>query len=291
MRNRRRSTGYIAFASLFATSPIALADAPCHTGFRDVTPAEQTRITTALAAAESAVPPAPEGWQIRGEGPHSVSSSICKDGEKNLWQYGFSRSYGRVDGLESRQKVFQDAAAAAAALRAKNQARMDAIQAEMMSINQQQIALNQKRDYAGAEKLQPQAEKLQAEYEKLVTAGNAGIEAAGKEMERDLQMSVYVEMNTVARQPEKNATKMALPAGAATALRWQNADPEITEEYALYLFGPWRQRAEGGWSPGVRTGVPASSPHAVSVYVIADRDRLASIVQKIDFAKIATIAK
>ena len=68
--------------------------------------------------------------------------------------------------------------------------RLDALQAKMMSIMQQQMALNQKKDYDGAQKLQPQLEKAQADYEKLLTAGNQQIEAAGREYERDLEMSI-----------------------------------------------------------------------------------------------------
>lgn len=291
MKTGRFCAGLAGLATLFAVALPALGDAPCNKDFRDVTAPERARITTATEAAKSALPPAPEGWQVRGEGPHSVGTKICRDRENNPWQYGYSRSYNQVANAEARQKIMQDAAAASAALQARNQARMDALQAQMMSIMQQQMALNQKRDYAGAEKLQPQLEKVQAEYEKLATAGSAGIEAAGREFERDLEMSISVNVNAAAQQPEQTATKLPLPAGAVAAVRWKDADPQATDEHALYLFGAWKQRAEGGWSPGARAGVAPSGPHAVSVYVTADRDRLANVVQTIDFAKIAAIAK
>jgi hypothetical protein len=287
-RFRRGLTGVLA---LFAAAPIALADAPCNAGFRDVTPAERARITAALQSARSALPPAPEGWQLRGTEEFSIASSICRDGENKPWLIGFGRSYGQAGDYESRQKLMADAAAAAAADRAKNQSRLDALQAQMMSIMQKQMALNQKQDYAGAEKLQPQLDKMQADHEKLLTAGNEQIEAAGREFNRDLEMSVSVQMNASAQRPGRDATPLPAPAGAVKALRWKNDDPTATDEYALVLFGPWKQEPNGHWRPGVRAGVPPSGAHAVSVYVIADRDRLADIVQQIDFGKIAAIVR
>lgn len=278
-------------AVLFAIAPAALADAPCDTGLRDVTPAERERITAALQAAKSALPPAPEGWQIRGDDQFSIPSSICRDGENAPWQYGFGRSYGQVGDYETRQQGIRDAATAAEAVRAKNQARMDALQAQMMSIMQQQMALNQKGDYTGAEKLQPQLDTVQAEYEMLATAGTPAIETAGREFQRDLEMSVSVRMNAATQRPGRNVTQLPAPAGAVAALRWQNEDPAVTDEYALYLFGQWKPDPKGGWRPAARTGVPSSGAHAVSVYVIADRERLASIAQGVDFAKIAAIVQ
>ena len=269
-----------------------MADAPCNTGFRDVTPAERTRITTALQGAESALPPAPEGWrQINNDGEFSIPSSLCRDGENKPWQYGTGRSYTRIDDYEARQQGMRDAAAAAAAVRAKNQARMDVLQKQMMSIMQQQMALNQKQDYAGAEKLQPQLEKVQAEYEKLATAGTETIEAAGREFDRDLEMSISVQMNATPQRPARNVTKLAAPAGAVAAVRWQDEDPAATDEYALILFGPWKADPNGSWKPGTRAGVPPSGAQAVSVYVIADRERLAGVVQSVDFTKVAAILK
>lgn len=291
MKTTRSCRALAGVFALFAATPIALADAPCNAGFRDVTPAERARITAALQSAKSALPPAPEGWQIRGTEEFSIASSICRDGENRPWQFGFGRAYGQVGDYESRQKAMADAAAAAEADRAKNQARLDALQAQMMSIMQQQMALNQKKDYAGAEKLQPRLEKAQADYEKLLTAGNERIEAAGREFNRDLEMSIAVRMNAGAQRPGRDATPLPAPAGAVKALRWKNDDPAATDEYALILFGPWKQDPNGHWVPGVRAGVPPSGAHAVSVYVIADRDRLANIVQQVDFAKVSAIVR
>jgi hypothetical protein len=278
--------------ALFAATPIALADAPCNAGLRDVTPAERARITAALQKAESALPPAPEGWrQINNDGEFSIPSSICRDHENTRWNYGTGRSYTNVADYEARRNVMADAAAAAAANQAKNQTRMDALQKQMMSIMQQQMALNQKQDYAGAEKLQPQLEKVQADYEKLATASVANIEAAGREHDRDLHMSISVQVNGAPRRPARNAAKLTAPAGAMAAVRWQDDDPAATDEHALILFGSWKPDPDGGWRPDTRAGVPPSGAHAVSVYVSADKDRLAGIVQQIDFAKVGAIVR
>lgn len=277
--------------ALVVAAPVALADAPCNKGFRDTTPAERARITAVLTAAKSALPPAPEGWQIRGDDQLSVRSSICRDGEGAPWDYSFGRSYGQVGDYEQRQKAIQDAATLAEAERAKRQPRIDALQAQMMAIMQKQMALNQKGDYDGAQKLQPQLEKAQAEFEKAMTAGSEHIDAAGRTFHRDLEMSISVRVNAASERPGASATNLPLPAGALKAVRWASEDPAITDDRALYLFGNWKQGPDGSWRPVTRANVPASGPHAVSVLVTANRERLADFVQKIDFAKVAAIVK
>lgn len=289
MRSRRRLAGLLALA---VATPIALADAPCYTGFRDVTPAEQARITSALQGAERALPPAPEGWrQVNTDGQFSIPASICRDGETKPWIYGTGRSYTQVSGYASREKIMADAAAAATTTQAKNQSRLDALQNQMMAIMQQQMALNQKQDYAGAEKLQPQLEKAQAEYEKLATASAPDIDAAGREYERDLHMNVWVQVNAAPQRPAGNAAQLPKPAGAVAAVRWRDQDPAATDDHALVLFGSWKPDPDGGWRPAVRAGVPPSGAHAVSVYVTADRERLADFVQQIDYGKVAAIVR
>jgi hypothetical protein len=277
-------------ACLVVFAPMALGDAPCYKGIRDTTPAERARITAALQNAKDALPPAPEGWRIQGDDQFSVPSSLCKDYEQTPWNYGFARSYVQVSNYAQREKLIRDGAAAAAATQAKNQTRLDALQAQMQSIMQQQMALNQKRDYAGAENLQPQLEKAQAEYEQLMTASTQSIEAAGKEYERDLHMSISVQVNA-AQRTGQGATPLAKPSGALTAVRWPSENPDATNDSALYLFGNWKPEPDGLWRPGTRANVLASGAHAVSVQVSADPERLADIVQQINFAKIAAIVR
>ena len=201
--------GIVLLVSLLAIAPTALADAPCDKGMRDVAPGERTRISTFLQVAKDALPPAPEGWQIRGDEEFSIPTSICRDIETVPWTYGFTRSY--------------------------------------------------------------------------VPSGDHG--AGGKEM------SISVRINDGGRRPGKNATNLTLPTGAVTAVRWQDDDPAVTVDYALYLFGSWKRDSDGTWRLVPRANVLAALPHAVSVYVIAERDRLANLVQGIDFGKIAAISR
>jgi hypothetical protein len=281
---------FVSVVAALAFAPAGLCDAPCNKGIRDTTPAERARITAALQNAKDALPPAPDGWRIQGDDQFSVPSSLCKDKEETPWQYGFARSYVQVGDYAQREKMMEDGAAAAAASKAKNQARLDALQAQMQQIMQQQMALNQKRDYAGAEKLQPQLEKAQAEYEQLMTASLQSVEAAGKEYSRDLEMSVSIQVNA-AQRAGPGATPLAKPPGALTAVRWPSENPDATNDSALYLFGNWKREPDGNWQPGTRANVLASGAHAVSVQVSADPERLADVVQQINFAKIAAIVR
>jgi hypothetical protein len=286
--------GYAEFAVLVALSlvaPAALGDAPCYKGYRDTTPAERARITTALQAAKDAMPPAPEGWRIRGDDQFSVTSSLCQDRQLFPWNYSYTRGYGQFGDAAAREKLMQDAAAAMAAKRAAKQPQLDALQAQMQDIMQKQIALNQKQDYAGAEKLQPQAKKLEAEYEKLLAEISQPVEEAGTAYDEDRDMSVTVEVNGSAERPGPGATNLPLPSGARAAVRWQPENPEATDDHALYLFGNWKLDPDGSWLWAMRDGIPPSGPQAIAVKVTADRERLASFVQEIDFAKIAAIVK
>jgi hypothetical protein len=282
---------FILLCALVAWVTAASADAPCNLGYRDTTPAERARITAALQEAKVALPAPPQGWQLRGDEVFSIPESLCQDYEKLPWDYGFARHYGRVDDYEAREKLMADASAAALAVQAKNQARLDALQAQMMAIMQQQMALNQKGDYDGAQKLQPQMEKTQADYDKLASEGSEQLEAAGREYTRDLEMNIAVRFNADSERPGAGAVELPLPPGALAAVRWPGANSGVANDSALFLFGYWKSREPGTWLSGTRAGVPNSAPHAISVYVEADPERLATLVQGIDFAKLAAIVR
>ena len=68
----RLHAAFSAIVTILVFAPAALADAPCEAGLRDVTPAERTRFTVTLQGADSALPPAPEGWrQVNADGQFS----------------------------------------------------------------------------------------------------------------------------------------------------------------------------------------------------------------------------
>ncbi len=282
-------------AAIFGTS-IAGADAPCNKGYRDSTPSERALMTRVLTAAKNALPPAPAGWQIVSGDETDGPSNICRDQELYLWNYQFTRSYRQVGDNEARQKPLEEAAAVAAAEAEKKQPRLDAVMAKMMKVNEQRVALLQKRDYAGAEKYDAEIVKLQAEYEKVANEGEsqAMIEAAGKEMGRDLEMSISVQVNPGIRSPGDNARNIALPTGAFAATRWDEVgDPARADQgHALILFGSWTRKPDGRWVQAARPNRSPTAPHAVAITVLADPNRIDSTLKAIDFASLsAALAK
>jgi hypothetical protein len=275
---------------------IAHADAPCNKGFRDSTPAERATMTAVLVAAKNALPPAPAGWQIVSGEETNGPISICRDQELYLWRYEFTRSYRQVGDNETRSKSMDEAAAYAAADAAKKQPRLDAIMAKMTKVNEQRVALLQKRDYAGAEKFDAEIVKLQAEYEKVANEGDsqAMIAAAGKEMGRDLEMSISVRVNPGLQSQDSSARNIALPPGAFAAARWDEVgDPERADQgHSLVLLGKWTRKPDGRWAQVPRPNTSPTAAHAIAITVLADPNRMDSTLQAIDFKSLsAALAK
>lgn len=278
-------------AAIFGAS-IAGADAPCHAGFRDSTAAERARMTAFLENAKKSLPPAPAGWQIGGYEEISVAGSVCRDGENRPWNYGISRNYTRVDDYEARQQAMRGTAAYAAAEQQKKQPRMDALMAQMTKLSERQVALVQKGDMAGAEKLNHDMVKIQAEYKKVADEGDsqARIAAAGKEMDRDLHMSISVQVNETARPLASGVANFPLPPGASIAERWTRpADAEKSAEgHALVLYGGWNRvdKTKSRTAARRANAVPTAA-HVVSVEVVGDPARIDPLLQGIDFSSLA----
>jgi hypothetical protein len=282
----------LAVATVFGAT-MARGDAPCNAGFRDSTPAERARMTAILEIAKKSLPPAPAGWQIGGYEEISVAGSVCRDGENRPWSYGISRNYTRVDDYEARQQGMQDAAAHAAAEQKKKQPRMDALMAQMQQLSARQVALVQKGDMAGAEKLNHEMAKIQAEFEKVADEGDsqARIAAAGKEMDRDLHMSISVRVNETAVPLTSGAANFPLPPGAFAAQRWTRpADAEKSAEgHALVLYGTWNHvEKTKSWTAARRANAVPTAAHVVSVEVVGDPARIDPLLQGIDFKSLAT---
>ena len=282
-----------AAAAILVTS-VARADAPCDAGFRASTPAERQTMTAVLQAAKKALPPVPAGWVIVGDDQISVTTSLCQDGERRPWNYSFGRTYTQVGDYESRQKVIADAGAATAAEFAKKQPRLDAIMAKMTKLSEQQVALVQKGDMARAEALNAEMAKLQAEYQKIADEGDSEklITAAGKEANRDVEMSIGVRINAAAESQGSDAVSFALPPGATAALRWNTSDENADQGYALVLFGKWNRTEKIRWNSVYRNNVAPNAANSISVSIIADPNRIDSMVKSIDFKSLAaTLAK
>ena len=104
---------------------------------------------------------------------------------------------------------------------------------------------------------------------------------------RDLEMSISVRVNARFESQDSGAANFTLPAGASTALRWdQSGNAEHADQgHALMLFGRWTRGEHTRWTP---THHPNTAAHAISVYVIADPKRIGPTLQAIDFTSLST---
>jgi hypothetical protein len=273
--------------SLLAVTPTALGDAPCHTDYRDTTPAERSQVTAVLKAVQGALPPAPEGWIIVVDPANEISvpDRICKDTEKSPWNYGFTRTYKQVEGVEARGKLIEDQAANQQAAMAQRKPRLDAAQAKYQKITNQINELSQKKDYAGAEKLAPQLRAAEKEYEAILNEAfdPAAAAATDKEVNRDFEMTISAYVNPRLESVGEGAKAIALPARATSAQRWHVESEHESTDRALYLFGAWTADASGKWRGGVRAGALPTAAHAISVLVSGDPERVSQTIPTIKF--------
>lgn len=295
MNDSRFSAGFLCLVTLIGLTPAAFGDAVCNAGFRDATAAERAQMTNVLKAAQSALPPTPEGWIIAEDTSHelSVPTRICRDGESRPWSYGLSRTFRQTANAEARQETITDQAARQKAAMQERQPRLNALQAKLQTINQQQVALIQKGDYAGAEKLQPQAAATEKEYNKLLNEvyDPSAMATAAKEHDKDLEMSIRVSVNPGIENAGPGATALTLPASGKFAQRWHVEDESQSTDQALYLFGTWRQRSAGSWNSMAREGLAPTGAHAIAVHVSGDPARVTKTLPTIAFAKVAALVR
>jgi len=279
--------GLTLWVALSTVAPAALGDAPCNKDYRDTTPAERAQSTGVLKAMQSALPPAPEGWIIvvAPSNEISVPSRICRDTEKSPWNYGFTRTYKQVTGVEVRGKLIEDQAASQKAAMEQRQPRIDAAQAKYQKITNQINELIQKKDHAGAEKLAPQLRAAEKEYEAILTEvyDSAAVAATDKEVNRDFQITISVDVNPPSESVGQGAKAIAPPAHAKSAQRWHVENEQESVDRALYLFGAWTAGAAGKWNAGSRAGASPAAAHAISVLVSGDPARVTSTIPTIKF--------
>jgi len=281
--------------SLLAVATCASGDGPCHADYRDTTPAERSQITGVLKAMQSALPPAPEGWIIVVDPANEISvpHRICRDTEKSPWNYGFTRTYKQVAGVEARGKLIEDQAASQRAAMEQRQPRLDAAQAKYQKVMNQINELNQKQDYAGAEKLAPQLRAAEKEYEAILNEvyDPAAAAATDKEVNRDFEMRISVNVNPRSESVGEGAKAIAPPARAKTAQRWHIENEHESTDRALYLFGAWTAGASGKWNAGPRGGASPWAAQAISVLVSGDQERVTKIVPTIKFTTFEAAVK
>ena len=277
--------------ALLAGASSAFADAPCDKGFRNVTPAEHATITSVLTAGKKALPPAPAGWVTQGDEEFSIQQSVCKDEELKPWSYQFTRYYRRTDDQAARDKMMQEAGAKSAAAYAAKQPQLDAIMARMTKLSERQVALVQKGDLNGASALNEEMAKIQAEYQKVADEGDSEeqFQAAAAQANRDLEMTVRLDVNSWRAQAPGDSTKLPLPPGARSALRWSTTSGDVETAHAEILMGLWRPVASGGFASMSREGVSPSAAHTILIRVDADPGRIESTFGAIDFTALAKL--
>lgn len=280
----------MACAAVLATlSPTSHADAPCNKGFRDSTAAERATMTAVLQAAKKALPPAPAGWVIEGDDAISITTNLCRDYEEAPWNYGFGRSFMRVDDQEARNKIMADAAAASQAALARKQPRLDAAMAKMNATVKRQVALMEKGDMNGAQALNDEVAKAQADYQAIMDEGDsqAQFDAAVAKASRDQAMSIDVTVNANQTAPDASAKRIPPPPGGLAAFRWTTERGKVSEDHALILVGPWRANPDGSWKRALHPGMAPTAAQVISIRVTADPDRIAGVIGAIDVQSLA----
>lgn len=270
----------------------AAADSPCNKGYRDTSAAERATMMRILEAVRPAVPPAPQGWVVVNDDPPSVPGSLCMDYERKPWSYGYSRTYRRTDKNDEIDRVTRAAADLMQADMAKKQPRLDAIMARSEALTKQQIALIQKGEMEKAVAFNEQLAALQEEYRKIADEGDARQrgEAMMNEAMRDIEFSVSVRVNSWGESPAAADTTPITVAGKpVAAYRFDSRREDSRQGGALVVYGQWRTTSGGGLGLVARGHVPANAVHGMSIHVDADEERLASVVEAIDFGALAKL--
>jgi hypothetical protein len=293
MKNNYRRPAWIGAIAIAAFAPAALGDSPCYADYRDTTPAERAKMTSVLETIKSALPAPPPGWQLMSDDAVSVPQSFCQDFAKVPLTYGYTRYYQQVGDAEQRKKLFDEQTAPQVEIYKKNQPRMEALQAQIEALVAKQVPYFQKGDIAGAQKYDAEIQKLQAEMQALANEGNdpAAAAALGKEMNRDLELTITVYVNPLTARTPDQAKPTTRPAGSGSAYRWHEEDDSRNVDHALYYFGTWFKRPDGTFQPSVRQGAPFSAAHALSIEVTGYPDRVTETVAAIDFAKVASVVR
>lgn len=275
-----------------APASMAHADGSCN-AYRDTTAAERATMTSVLEAAKKTLPPAPAGWVLVGDDQASAPRNLCRDHERDPWNYGYTRHYQNVGNQDARNKMVADEAATSATAMKAKQPRLDAAMARISKLTEQQVALMQKSDMVGAEALDKEMAKAMAEYEKILKEGDSEQRMAAFEekFNRDRDMTITVQINASGEIFGSDAKNLPLPPGARAAVHWIGSGRKPHEDRALILVGQWTPGAEGHWQPVRRAGIAVQGAHVISVDVVADSERLTPALAAIDFNSLAAALK
>jgi len=266
----------------------ARTDEECFKGYRDITAAERAAMMHVLETALAAMPPAPAGWEVASEDALYVDPKVCRDNDSYPWRYDFDRRYRRIDDFEVRDEALGDAAARMQADMKAKQPRMDAVMARIQELSMAAVAAAEKGDYDKAEKINAEIEKASAEMEQIMAGGGTldRMDEATDAANRDTSIYIDVEINTGHGLFGYGAERTATPPGADSAYRWTDMEGGNVNETRMILFGEWRTDGEA-FDPVFRPGAAATAAQTISITVTADESRTESVVDAIDFRKVA----
>jgi hypothetical protein len=292
MKLNRILAAFACTVTAIAAASMAHADGSCN-AYRDTTAAERATMNAILEAAKKTLAPAPAGWMLVGDDKVSAPSSLCRDNERDPWNYAYTRHYQNVGDQDARNKMIADEAATSAAAMKTKQPRLDAAMARITKLTEQQVALMQKGDAVGAEALDKEMAKAQAEYEKILKEGDSEqrMSAVEEKFNRDREMTITVQINASGEIFGSDAKNLPLPPGARAAVHWIGSGRKPHEDRALILVGQWAPGAEGHWQPVRRAGIAVQGAHVISVSVVADSERLTPALAAIDFNSLAAALK
>ena len=286
--------GLVIFAYLIVPAIFALgvtdlrADAECFRGYRDTTADERAAMTAVLQNALRALPPAPEGWVLVSDDSLYVRPSVCRDDEAEPWSVQFSRDYQRIDDLDERNKILDEAGAKMKASMQAKQPRIDAVMARVQALSAAAVAAAEKGDFAKVDALNIELEQATAEMEQIMAEGGTfeQLDAANEEASRDRSLRIAVVVNPSHESLGAGAERMSVPPSAEQAYRWRETRGDVTDETALLLFGRWQSTGDA-MAPVSRPNAAPTAAQAISVRITADETRMQSVLDAIDFEALA----
>jgi len=278
--------------ALFASA--AAADSVCYAGTRDTTASERANMMRILEAVRRALPQAPAGWVVVNDDPPRVPESLCMDFERKPWPYDYSRTFRRAD--PAKQAEMEAGTRAAAEIMkadmASKQPRLDALQAKSEVLVKQQVALIEKGDMPRALALNEQMAVLQEQGKTIMEEGDAEerMQAIMKEAMRDIEIGISVRVNPWAESPAgDDSTAITVAGSPQAAYRWNSRHDDSYQGGAMVLYGQWRTLSHGGRQLVARSHVPANFAHGIAVSINADEQRLAPVIESIDFDALARL--
>jgi hypothetical protein len=292
MRRRlRRMAGAAALVAATLLAAQARAEGDCIAGYRDTTAAEREVMTAAVITARNAMPAPPEGWIINGDDAPYVIQNLCRDYEGGAWSYGHRRAYQRVDDMDARNQILQQAADAMKADMAAKQSRFDAIQARIEGLGQQLVAAATAGDYAKTDEINGQIEAASAEMEAVRSEGgiDAQMAQAQAAFNHDVTMSVAIDFNTARDGPGYQAQPWS-PAGVpGRVFRWSDTNDGYQLDQALVLLGDWIPGQDGMFHFPPYGGRESTSVQSISLRVSADRGRIEQVLGAIDYTALQAL--